>query len=215
MPHITIILADERKLVRQGVCALLQAKPGLEVVGEANDGLEALQLVEKLKPDIAILDVTMPNLNGIETARQIHEHGLKTRVIILTMHANPNYAVRAMHVGALGYVLKEADFSEMLQAIENVMQGKRYLSTLIADSVLEMLLNADAEKNDSLDVLSLREREIFQLIAEDNTNQSIAEKLSISVRTVETHRAHIMSKLHLTSHTALVRFAIRQGAVES
>lgn len=215
MSHITIVLADERKLIRQGVRALLEAKPGLEVVGEANDGLEALQLVEKLKPDLAILDVVMPNLNGIETAQQIHKRGWKTRTIILTMHANPNYAVRALHGGALGYVLKEADFSEMLQAIDNVMKGKRYLSSLIADAVLEMLLNADAEKNDSLDALSLREREILQLIAEGNTNLAIAEKICISVRTVETHRAHIMSKLHLTSHTALVKFAIKQGLIES
>jgi two-component system response regulator NreC len=115
----------------------------------------------------------------------------------------------------MGYVLKESDFSEMLQAIENALQGKRFLSAIIAEDVLDLLLSLDSEKNDSLEVLSAREREILQLVAEDNINTAIAEKLFISVRTVEAHRAHIMSKLHLTSHTDLVKFAIKQGLIES
>ncbi|PKN92388.1 MAG: DNA-binding response regulator [Chloroflexi bacterium HGW-Chloroflexi-6] len=215
MRHVTIVLADDLRLVRQGVRSLLEANPEFEVVGEANDGLEALQLIESLQPDIAILDVVMPNLNGMETAKQVRQRGLKTHLIILSMHANPTYAVRALHNGALSYVLKESDFSEVLQAIENALQGKRYLSPLIADDVLEMLLRADGEKKDSLEVLSAREREILQLIAEGITNTAIAEKLTISVRTVEAHRAHIMSKLRLTSHTNLVKFAIKEGLIES
>jgi two-component system response regulator NreC len=195
--------------------SLFEANPEFEIIGEASDGQEALKLIEDFHPDIAILDIMMPNLNGIEVTNLVHQRGLKTRVIFLSMHANPTYAVRALHSGAMGYVLKESDFSEMLQAIENALQGKRFLSAIIAEDVLDLLLSLDSEKNDSLEVLSAREREILQLVAEDNINTAIAEKLFISVRTVEAHRAHIMSKLHLTSHTDLVKFAIKQGLIES
>jgi two-component system response regulator NreC len=215
MRHVTLVLADDHKLVRQGMRSLLEANPEFEIVGEASDGQEALKLIEESQPDIAILDIMMPNLNGIEVTNLVHQRGLKTRVIFLSMHANPTYAVRALHSGAMGYVLKESDFSEMLQAIENALQGKRFLSAIIAEDVLDLLLSLDSEKNDSLEVLSAREREILQLVAEDNINTAIAEKLFISVRTVEAHRAHIMSKLHLTSHTDLVKFAIKQGLIES
>jgi len=215
MRHVTLVLADDHKLVRQGMRSLLEANPEFEIVGEASDGQEALKLIEDSHPDIAILDIMMPNLNGIEVTNLVHQRGLKTRVIFLSMHANPTYAVRALHSGAMGYVLKESDFSEMLQAIENALQGKRFLSAIIAEDVLDLLLSLDSEKNDSLEVLSAREREILQLVAEDNINTAIAEKLFISVRTVEAHRAHIMSKLHLTSHTDLVKFAIKQGLIES
>ncbi len=213
MRHVTILLADDHKLVRQGVRSLLEAQPGFEIVGEASDGQEALKLVEDLCPDIAILDVMMPNLNGIETAKLVRQRRLKTQLIFLSMHANATYAIRALHSGALGYVLKEADFSEILQAIENALLGKRYLSLAIANDVLEMLIHADAKKNDSLEILSAREREVLQLIAEGNTNAVIADKLSLSVRTVEAHRAHIMSKLRLSSHANLVKFAINQGLI--
>ena len=215
MRHVTLVLADDHKLVRQGMRSLLEANPEFEIVGEASDGQQALKLIEDSHPDIAILDIMMPNLNGIEVTNLVHQRGLKTRVIFLSMHANPTYAVRALHSGAMGYVLKESDFSEMLQAIENALQGKRFLSAIIAEDVLDLLLSLDSEKNDSLEVLSAREREILQLVAEDNINTAIAEKLFISVRTVEAHRAHIMSKLHLTSHTDLVKFAIKQGLIES
>jgi two-component system response regulator NreC len=215
MRHITLVLADDHKLVRQGMRSLFEANPEFEIIGEASDGQEALKLIEDFHPDIAILDIMMPNLNGIEVTNLVHQRGLKTRVIFLSMHANPTYAVRALHSGAMGYVLKESDFSEMLQAIENALQGKRFLSAIIAEDVLDLLLSLDSEKNDSLEVLSAREREILQLVAEDNINTAIAEKLFISVRTVEAHRAHIMSKLHLTSHTDLVKFAIKQGLIES
>jgi DNA-binding NarL/FixJ family response regulator len=213
MRHVTILLADDHKLVRQGVRSLLETYPEFEIIGEASDGQEAFKLIESLQPNIAILDVMMPNLNGIEAAKLVRQHGLKTRLIFLSMHSNATYAVRALHSGALGYVLKEADFSEILQAIENALLGKRYLSLAIADEVLEMLIHADAEKNDSVEILSAREREVLQLIAEGNTNVVIAAKLSLSVRTVEAHRAHIMSKLRLASHAALMKFAIRQGLI--
>lgn len=215
MHHITIILADDHKLVRQGMRALLDAQEELEVIGEASDGQEALKLIETLSPDIALLDVVMPNLNGIEVAKLVRQRSLKTRLIFLSMHANATYVVRALQSGALAYVLKDSDFSEILQAIQNVIEDKRYLSTAIADEVFEMLLNANVEKTSSLDTLSPREREILQLIAEGNTNAVIGEKLSLSVRTIESHRARVMTKLRFNSQADLVRYALQQGLISS
>jgi two-component system, NarL family, response regulator NreC len=213
MSHVTIILADDHKLVRQGMHSLLTEQPGFEVIGEAANGQEALTLIETLSPDIAILDVMMPTLNGIETAKLASQRGLTTRIIFLSMHANATYAVRALQSGALAYVLKDSDFSEILQAIENALDGRRYLSKEIADEVFEMLLNADTGKEDSLSTLSPREREILQLIAEGNTNAVVAERLTLSVRTVESHRSNIMRKLRLTSHSDLVKYAINKGLI--
>jgi DNA-binding NarL/FixJ family response regulator len=213
MPTIKIILADDHKIVRQGMRSLLESHPGLEVIGEASDGEEALKLMESLSPDIAFMDVMMPNLNGIEAAKIARQRGLKTKLIFLSMHANSTYAVRALQSGALAYVLKDADFAEILEAIQNVMEGRRYLSTAIADEVFEMLLNADTGKEDSLDVLSPREREVLQLISEGNKNTAIAEKLILSVRTVEAHRAHIMTKMRFNSQADLVRYAMQQGLI--
>ena len=215
MAHIRIVLADDHKLVRQGVRSLLEAQPGFEVIGEASDGQEAYKLIESLSPDIAFLDVMMPNLNGIETAKLVHQRALKTRIIFLSMHANATYAVRALQSGALGYVLKDSDFTEVLNAVEHVLEGRRYLSTAIADEVLEMLLSAETGKDESLDLLSPREREILQLVAEGNSNATIAEKLSLSVRTVESHRLNLTKKLRITSHADLVKFAINQGLITS
>jgi len=213
MHPITIILADDHRLVRQGMRALLSAQPELDVIGEASDGQEALNLIDSLSPDIAFLDVMMPSMNGIEVAKIVHDRKSKTKLIFLSMHANAAYAVRALQSGALAYVLKDSDFSEIMQAIHNVLENRRYLSSAIADDVFEMLLNSDVEKADSLEILSPREREILQLIAEGNTNVIIAEKLSLSVRTVESHRAHTMSKLRFGSQADLVRYAIQQGLI--
>ncbi len=215
MTPITLLLADDHKLVRQGLRAMLEARSDLKVIGEAADGAEALDLTARLCPDVLLLDVMMPNLNGIEAARQLRQRGLKTRVVFLSMHANAGYAVRALHSGALGYVIKDADFSEILQAIYNAAEGRRYISAEIADQVLELLLSNNGDKAGSLDILSPREREILQLIAEGNTNAAIAKKLTLSVRTVEAHRARIMAKLRINSQAELVRFAVQQGLVEA
>ena len=213
MSPIKIILADDHKIVRQGMRSLLESHPDFEVVGEANDGQEALALMEELSPDIAFIDVMMPNLNGIEAAKIAQHRGLKTKLIFLSMHANSTYVVRALQSGAMGYVLKDSDFSEILQAVQNAMDGKRYLSKNIASEVLEILLNAEGDKKDPQNVLSVREREVLQHIAEGNTNAVVAEKLSLSVRTVEAHRAHIMAKMRFNSQADLVRYAIQQGLV--
>jgi two-component system response regulator NreC len=213
MPPIRIILADDHKIVRQGMRSLLESHPGFEVIGEASDGEEALKLMESLSPDIAFMDVMMPNLNGIEAAKIARQRGLKTKLIFLSMHANSTYAVRALQSGALAYLLKDSDFTEILQAIQNVMEGRRYLSAAIADEVFETLLHVNVDKSDALEVLSTREREVLQLIAEGNTNNVIAEKLTLSVRTVEAHRAHIMTKMRFNSQSDLVRYAIQQGLI--
>lgn len=212
---VTVLLADDHKLVRQGIKSMLQAQKDISVVGEASDGVEALKLVADLKPDVVLMDVMMPNLNGIEAAFQIRQQGYRTRVVFLSMHANASYAVRALYNGALGYVIKDADFSEILAAIHNAIEGKRYLSKAISDEVLEMLLSGEGEKNGSLESLSPRERQVLQMIAEGNTNLLIAEKLSLSVRTVESHRARVMSKLRISSQAELVRFAIQQGLIDA
>jgi two-component system response regulator NreC len=213
MGPIKIILADDHKLVRQGLRSLLEAHPNFEVIGEASNGQDALQLMEELSPDIAFMDVMMPNMNGIEAAKIAQQRGLKTKLIFLSMHANSTYVVRALQSGAMGYLLKDSDFIEILQAIQNALEGKRYLSASIANEVLEILLNADMDRSDSLDVLSTREREVLQYIAEGNSNAAIAEKLGLSVRTVEAHRAHIMSKMRFHSQADLVRCAIQLGLI--
>lgn len=213
MSSIKMVLADDHKLVRQGIRSLLEMHPEIEVVGEASDGEELLKLISELAPDIVLLDVMMPNLNGIEAAKIVRQRGDQTRLIFLTMHSNSTYVVRALQSGAYGYVLKDADFSEILQAIQNAMDGKRYVSSLIASEVLEVLLNADHAKNDVMATLSVREKEILQYIAEGNSNAAIAEKLTLSVRTVESHRAHIMAKMRFSSQADLVRFAIQQGLI--
>ena len=213
MPPIRMILADDHKIVRQGMRSLLESHPGFEVIGEASDGEGALKLMEDLSPDIAFMDVMMPNLNGIEAAKIARQRGLKTKLIFLSMHANSTYAVRALQSGALAYVLKDSDFTEILLAIQNVMEGRRYLSAAIADEVFETLLHVNMNNNDTLEVLSTREREILQLSAQGSTNADIASRLFISPRTVETHRTNLMRKLNLHNHAQLIQFAIQHGII--
>lgn len=215
MKPIRILLVDDHTLVRQGMKSLLEAQPGFEVVGEGQDGQEAVKLAERLDPDVVIMDVMMPNLNGIEAAKLMRQRGLATAIVFLSMHANATYAVRALQSGGQAYVLKESGFDEVIQAIDSARQNRRYLSRLIADEVLEMLLSTEPDLGDSLEALTSREREVLQLIAEGNTNAVVAEKLSISVRTVEAHRAHLMSKLRITSYAELVKFAIKHGITTS
>lgn len=213
MRTIRIIVADDHGLMRRGLSSLLAEQPGFEVIGEACDGSEALGLIESLTPDIAFLDVMMPIINGLDVAKIVHDRGLDTKVIIVSMHSNPAYAIRALQNGAQAYLMKEAPFTEVIQAIEDVLAGKRYLCSTLAEEVFEMLLKAEVSKGETLDVLSPREREVLQYVAEGNTNLAIAARLSLSVRTVESHRLSLMKKLRLGSHTDLVRFAVNQGLI--
>lgn len=160
MSSIKIVLADDHKLVRQGIRSLLEMHPEIEVIGEAGDGEELLKKISELNPDIVLLDVMMPNWNGIEAAKIVRQGGEQTRLIFLTMYSNSSYVVRALQNGAYGYVLKDADFSEILQAIQNAMDGKRFVSSLIAGEVLEVLLDAGHAKNDVMATLSVREKQI-------------------------------------------------------
>lgn len=209
---ITIVLVEDHQIVRQGLRLLLEAQPNFEVVAECGDGLEAVRLVERHAPDILVIDVMLPGLNGLEVVAQVSRRAKNTHCIVLSMHSNESYVLDALHKGALGYVLKDSPGDELVHAIQSVMNGQRFLSAPLSDRAIEVYAAQAAGESTSLyHSLTPREREILQLAAESYTNAEIAQKLSISARTVETHRANIMRKLSLKNQTDLVRFALRRG----
>jgi DNA-binding NarL/FixJ family response regulator len=208
----TVMLADDHQVVLEGLKALLANEPDLKVIGEANDGLSVLPLVERLQPEVLVLDLMMPGLNGLEVTRQLHQKCPNTRVIVLSMHANEAYVVEALRNGASGYVLKQAQGKVLVEAIRAVLAGKRYLSEPLSEEQLarfEQKLSGAAL--DPYETLSSREREVLQLAAEGLTNAEIGKKLDIGKRTVETHRANLIRKLGLKSHAELVRYAVKRG----
>jgi len=208
----TIVLADDHHIVRQGFRALLESIPDFVVVGEADNGLAAVDLVEKLQPQILIVDVMLPGLSGLEVVAQVKRRSPKTRVIVLSMHADEAYVVRALGNGACGYVLKESRASELIKAINTVMDGGFYLSPPLSERALESyVLAAQNVNHDPYQNLTSREREVFNLVAEGNTSSEIADRLSISSRTVEVHRANMMRKLGLHTPAELIRFALKKG----
>jgi DNA-binding NarL/FixJ family response regulator len=209
---IRILLVDDHAMVRQGIRSLLEGHGGYQIVGEAGDGREVLHQLAAATPDLAIMDVAMPRLNGIETTRQIRAMSPITRVLMLSMHDDPQYVLEALRAGACGYVLKEGAFRELLAAIDAVMQGKVYLSqALHAMKVAEMRQGSGQGPPSALAGLTPRERQVLQLIAEGNSGTEIARELGISARTVESHRERIMAKLDLHSIADLTRFAVRHG----
>jgi two-component system response regulator NreC len=212
---IRIVLADDHSVMRSGLRALLQQYPGLQVVGEANDGREALELVESLKPDVAVLDVTMPNLNGIDAARQIVAKQLGTAIIVLSMHSDESYVLRAMKAGVHGYLLKESAEIDLLHAIQAVTQGKAFFSPAVSRMLVEDYVRQlqDKEIEDSYDLLTDRQREILQLIAEGKSNKDVANMLNLSLYTVETHRSNILQKLNLHTVPDLILYAVRKGVI--
>lgn len=212
MNPINIVLADDHRLVRQGIRGLLEAEPDLRVVGEASTGLETCQLVEDLKPDVLLVDLRMPNLNGLEVTRQLTERKARTRVVILTMYDNDAYVLEALKNGAAGYLLKDCTAIDLVQAVHEVAAGGRYLSEAVSRRAINAYLEESSHPTqDSYERLTKREREVLQLVAHGNTNAQIAEHLSISPRTVEAHRAKMMRKLALKTQTDLFQFAIRRG----
>lgn len=210
--QLTILLAEDHALVRAGIRSLLNELEGTEVVGEASTGKEAIELADKHKPDIILMDVAMPELNGLEATAHITKDFEKIKVIILSMYATEEYVLQALRAGASGYLLKNADVEELQQAISTVAKGEIYLSHAISKQVASYIRRAVGETS-PLDRLTARQREILQLIAEGYTARNIAAKLHISIKTVDTHRANLMKRIDLQNIPALVRFAIRMGII--
>ncbi len=206
---VKVILADDHQLVRQGMRALLESQGTISVIAEASDGLEVIRLVEKLQPDVVLLDLMMPGLNGLEVTRQIAK---STKVLIVSMHANEAYVLEALWNGAFGYVLKDSNAQELIQAVRSVAEGHKYLSTQLSERAIEFYTHKKQPAEfDPYDTLTTREREVFQLMAQGLSNNDISLKLNISPRTVEIHKSNVMHKLNLNSQVDIVRFAIRKG----
>lgn len=213
---IRVLLADDHAIVREGIKRILAEEPDIEVVGEAGDGLQAVEMAKKLKPDVAILDITMPALNGIEATRQIRSSLPNTHTLTLTMHEDDTYVFQLLKAGAAGYVLKRAAATDLVQAVRAAQRGEAFLYPSVAKVVVADYLKRleEGEGKEMYDGLTEREKEILTLVAEGATNQEIARRLFISIKTVQTHRAHIMEKLDLHDRTKLVRYAIRKGLIE-
>ena len=212
MSLTTIVLADDHHVVRQGLRALLEAEPGFSVVAEAADGLAAADLVERLKPNVLVLDLMMPRLGGLEVARQVRQRSPQTRVVVLSMHANEAYVLEALRNGVAGYVLKESTAADLVQAVREAVAGRRYLSPPLSERAIELYVQkAQATIPDIYETLTSREREVLHLVAEGYSNADIAARLSIARRTAETHRARVMRKLGLRNQTELIRYALRRG----
>jgi two-component system, NarL family, response regulator NreC len=212
---IRIVLADDHAVMRRGLRLVLEQQEDFEVIGEAGDGREAVRLADTLKPDVAVLDITMPNLNGIEAACQITAKHSGVAIVILSMHADESYVLRALKAGARGYLLKESPESDFLRAIRSVTEGKAFFSPIVSRLLVEDYVRQMQAKDieDSYDLLSLREREILQLVAEGKTNKEIAGMLNLSLYTVETHRSNILEKLNLHSVPELILYAVRKGLI--
>ncbi|MCX6032831.1 MAG: response regulator transcription factor [Chloroflexi bacterium] len=207
-----IVLADDHPIVRQGLRALLEAETDFQVIGEAGDGLEAVALVERVEPDVLVLDLMMPGLAGLEVARQTRQHSPQTRVVILSMHADESYVLEALTAGASAYVLKRSTTGDLVKAIRDAIAGRRFLSPPLSDRLIDTYVEkAKGEPLDSYNTLTTREREVLQLVAEGHTNVAIATRLFISPRTVEMHRASLMHKLGLQNQVELVRYALQRG----
>jgi two-component system response regulator NreC len=211
MAAIKILLADDHTIVRQGLKLILAAHTDLQVVGEAANGNEAVALAQKLKPDIVLMDVAMPELNGIEATRKMVQENPRLRVLVLSMHKEAVYVREILRAGARGYILKDAIDTELLNAVRSVARGDGYVSPAVSGALLN-----DYRQNvtDPIDLLSGREREVLQLVAEGKTNKEIATRLNLSVYTVDSHRGKIMEKLNLHSTGELVRFAMKRGLVD-
>jgi two-component system, NarL family, response regulator NreC len=205
---IKILLADDHTILRQGLKLILSSQPDLEVIGEASNGNEAVELANKLRPDIVLLDVAMPELNGIEATRRMMEANSRLRILVLSMHKEAVYVREILKAGARGYILKDVIDTELLNAVRSVARGDGYISPAVSGALLN---DYRQNINDPVDLLTKREREVLQLIAEGKTNKEVATKLNLSVYTVDSHRGKIMEKLNLHSTGELVRFAIKHG----
>ncbi len=215
MTQIRILLADDHTIVRDGLRALLEREPDMTVVGDAADGRETIEMAEDLSPDVVVMDLAMPSLNGIEATRRIVATNPRTAIVILSMHQDESYVLGSLNAGAKGYLLKDSMRKEVIEAIRAVAQGRsfftRKISRLLREDYVSQLRSRGLE--DSYELLTDREREVLQLIAEGRTNKEIAAILSISLTTVETHRTHILQKLDLHSVPELILYAVRKGII--
>ncbi len=211
MKRIRILLADDHAVVRQGFKMILGAQPDMEIVGEAGNGREAVELAEALKPEVVVMDVAMPELNGIEAARRLAASTPHTRVLALSMHKDSVYVREILRAGARGYLLKDSGAADLISAVRAVASGEGFLSPGVSDAVLD---DYRRHVTNPIDLLTSREREVLQLLAEGRTNKEIAGVLNLSVYTVDAHRGRIMEKLNLHSINELVRFAVRSGLID-
>jgi two-component system, NarL family, response regulator NreC len=211
---ISIILADDHPVVRRGMQTLLEAEPDFSVIGETGDGLESVRLVEKLQPDVLILDLMMPGLSGLEVLRIIRTRAPRTRVVVLSMHNNNAFVAEALKNGATGYVLKGSDEENLIRAVQEAAAGRRFLSPPVTERVIDAYIEqATPTQLDPHETLTARERQVLQLAADGKTGAEIAGRLHISPRTVENHRASLMRKLGLKNQSELVRYALRRGLI--
>jgi two-component system, NarL family, response regulator NreC len=215
MSKVRIVIADDHTIMRSGLRLLLEREPDFVVVGEAGDGRAATEAVEQHSPDVVVLDIAMPNLNGIEAAARITASHPKTAIIILSMHSDETYVLRALRVGARGYLLKDSAESDLIAAVRTVMKGRTFFSPAISNMLVEDYIRAIRERgvDDSYELLTSRERELLQLVAEGKTTKEIAAELSLSASTVDTHRGNIMRKLNVNSLAELVLYATRRGII--
>ncbi|HEY0547754.1 MAG TPA: response regulator transcription factor [Pyrinomonadaceae bacterium] len=215
MKTTTIVLADDHRIVRQGLRVLLSAEADFQVIGEADDGREALELVKRLNPDVLVLDLMMPGLNGLEVARQLNKGASHVGVVVLSMHDDEGFVLEALANGVSAYVLKDSNSSDLVQAVREVAAGRRYLSPPLSDRAIETYQQmAKIGAMDRHETLTTREREVLQLSAEGHTNSEIASRLGISTRTAETHRSHLMHKLGLHTQSDLIRYALKRGVIK-
>lgn len=211
MSKIRVLLADDHAVLRAGLKALLNAEPDMDVIGEAGDGVEAVSKTAALLPDVVVMDIAMPRLNGLEATKQIRERQLPSRVLVLTMHAEEQYLVSVLRAGAAGYVLKRSADTELLEAIRSVYRGDTFLDPSAVRVLVDVYRDNGVESEVPISELTQREREVLKLTAEGYTNQEIADKLIISPKTVDTYRSRVMDKLKLQHRSELVRYALRHG----
>ena len=215
MNNIRVLLADDHIIMRKGLRLLLERQPNITVVGEASDGRECVELAQAEKPDVIVMDLAMPNLNGIEAARQIVSHNPHVAVAVLSMHSDESYVIRALKAGARAYLLKDSAESDLLGAIKALSDGKSFFSPAISRLLVEDYMRQLERKGieDSYELLTTREREILQLLAEGKSNKEVATMLNLSLYTVETHRTHILQKLNLHTVPELILYAVRKGII--
>ncbi len=215
MNPIRILLADDHTVMRNGLRLLLERQRNLTVVGEASDGRETVRLAEQLSPDVVVMDIAMPNLNGIEAARQIMASNPDLAIVILSMHSDESYVIRALKAGARAYLLKDSAEGDLIAAIHAITEGKSFFSPAISRILVEDYMRQLEQKHveDTYELLTAREREILQLLAEGKTNKEVAAMLNLSIYTVETHRTHILQKLNLHNVPELILYAVRKGII--